>query len=64
MPKLSPSRSAAPPSPSARADQLLARRNLKMTNSAQSFVRGSTTQFYAWLRADGRVLPEGPPIWI
>ena len=64
MPKLSDARSAAPPSPSARADQLRARRNLKMTRSAQSFVRGSTGQFYAWLRADVRVLPEGPPIWI
>ena len=35
-----------------------------MARSAQSYVRGSTARFYDWLKADGRVLPEGPSVWI
>jgi uncharacterized protein (DUF2252 family) len=35
-----------------------------MAQSSQCYVRGSTTKFYEWLRADGRRLPEGPPVWI
>ena len=35
-----------------------------MARSAQCYVRGSTTKFYEWLQAEGRALPEGPPIWI
>lgn len=64
MPKLSSPRSSPPASPAARAQQLRDRRTLKMARSAQCYVRGSTTKFYEWLSADGRVLPEGPPVWI
>jgi uncharacterized protein (DUF2252 family) len=41
------------------------RRTLKMARSAHAYVRGSTVQFYEWLNsANGRRLPQGPPIWI
>src|ERR1700744_2647394 len=53
-----------PPIPDERAELLSARRNLKMARSAQRYVRGSTARFYDWLTADGRVLPEGPQVWI
>jgi uncharacterized protein (DUF2252 family) len=53
-----------PPTPDERAELLRARRNLKMARSAQRYVRGSTAKFYDWLTADGRVLPEGPQVWI
>ena len=40
-------------------------RNLKMARSAQAYVRGSTEQFYAWLRSkQGLAVPQGPAIWI
>ena len=55
---------AEPPTPDERAELLRARRNLKMADSAQRYVRGSTAKFYDWLTADGRVLPEGPQVWI
>src|ERR1700743_1105493 len=55
---------AEPPTPDERAELLRARRNLKMACSAQRYVRGSTAKFYDWLTADGRVLPEGPQVWI
>jgi uncharacterized protein (DUF2252 family) len=36
-----------------------------MAHSAHAFVRGSTVQFYEWLKAQKRgTLPEGPPVWI
>lgn len=35
-----------------------------MARSAQTYVRGSTAQFYDWLSKDGRVLPQGPTVWI
>jgi uncharacterized protein (DUF2252 family) len=36
-----------------------------MARSAHAFVRGSTVQFYEWLKAQKRgTLPEGPPVWI
>ena len=35
-----------------------------MARSAQCYVRGSTAKFYDWLKAEGRRLPEGPPVWI
>src|SRR5271169_1364703 len=51
--------------PEDRPAVLLEARNLKMARSAHAFVRGSTVKFYEWLQsADGRALPEGPPIWI
>ncbi len=53
-----------PPRPDDRADILIARQRRKMARSAQTYVRGSTKQFYAWLSQDGRVLPTGPSIWI
>jgi len=64
MPKLDAVISKTPPTPDERAELLRARRNLKMGRSAQRYVRGSTAKFYEWLQADGRVLPEGPPVWI
>src|SRR6202167_6363029 len=40
-------------------------RNLKMAQSANAYVRGSTVSFYEWLESSRRVkLPEGPPVWI
>ena len=36
-----------------------------MARSVHAFVRGNTDQFYEWLSgAEGRELPQGPPIWI
>ena len=53
------------PSPNDRQALLSARRNMKMAESAHAYVRGNTSKFYEWLEsADGRVAPEGPPIWI
>jgi uncharacterized protein (DUF2252 family) len=41
------------------------RRNLKMAESAHAYVRGSTLQFYRWLKKRGnRSVPHGPPVWI
>jgi uncharacterized protein (DUF2252 family) len=48
-----------------RASALTTRQTLKMARSAHAFVRGSTIQFYEWLKAQKRgTLPEGPPVWI
>jgi uncharacterized protein (DUF2252 family) len=61
---MKPSRSI-PKDPDDRSAVLLQTRNLKMARSAHAFVRGSTSKFYEWLdSADGRAVPEGPPIWI
>jgi hypothetical protein len=38
-------------------------RNRKMAKSVESFVRGSTDQFYQWLQTSGP-LPQGPNVWI
>ena len=43
---------------------LTADRRRKMAASAHAYVRGSTTQFYAWLEASGLTLPQGPAVWI
>ncbi len=41
------------------------RRTLKMAGSAHAYVRGSTLQFYQWLKERGdRAVPQGPPVWI
>jgi uncharacterized protein (DUF2252 family) len=51
--------------PSDRASVLTTRQTLKMARSAHAFVRGSTVQFYEWLKVQKRgTLPEGPPVWI
>jgi uncharacterized protein (DUF2252 family) len=52
------------PSPSNRDEKLAGLRNLKMAKSAHAYVRGNTVQFYEWLEASDRVLPQGPPVWI
>ncbi|WKZ86474.1 DUF2252 domain-containing protein [Ralstonia pickettii] len=40
-------------------------RQSKMTRSTHAYVRGSTTQFYAWLaQVQPSTFPEGPTIWI
>jgi uncharacterized protein (DUF2252 family) len=40
-------------------------RKSKMPRSAHAYVRGSTLDFYEWLRTKvGRSIPVGPPIWI
>ncbi len=53
------------PTPDDRNKLLTAERNRKMAASAHAYVRGSTTRFYEWLEASGRiVLPEGPHTWI
>jgi uncharacterized protein (DUF2252 family) len=41
------------------------RRKLKMARSAHAYVRGNTLKFYEWLASTtGKLLPEGPPVWI
>ena len=52
------------PSPDERNEILKGRQRLKMARSAQTYVRGSTAKFYDWLSKDGRVLPQGPTVWI
>jgi uncharacterized protein (DUF2252 family) len=52
------------PAPAHRDERLTRLRNLKMAKSAHAYVRGNTVQFYEWLEASDRVLPQGPPIWI
>ena len=53
------------PQPSGRQDALLRLQNLKMTESAHRFVRGSATQFYKWLaNLDANLIPTGPAVWI
>jgi uncharacterized protein (DUF2252 family) len=53
------------PSPMQRQARLRARQTLKMAGSAHAYVRGSTLQFYQWLKATGRTgIPAGPPVWI
>jgi uncharacterized protein (DUF2252 family) len=51
--------------PSQRQRELARHRNLKMARSAHAYVRGSTGQFYEWLKtASGRSVPQGPKVWI
>jgi uncharacterized protein (DUF2252 family) len=51
--------------PSERQSILDERRNLKMARSAHAYVRGNTQKFYEWLEsAAGKLIPEGPPVWI
>ena len=41
-------------------------RQLKMSESAHAYVRGSTVQFYEWLAGESvrASLPLGPNVWI
>jgi uncharacterized protein (DUF2252 family) len=51
--------------PKGREAVLTERRRLKMARSAHAYVRGSTLNFYEWLRSStARALPQGPPVWI
>lgn len=51
--------------PAQRQAVLTAQRHLKMASSSQAYVRGSTVQFYKWLRERGvGAVPKGPLIWI
>jgi uncharacterized protein (DUF2252 family) len=52
------------PSVNDRPKILMARRQLKMAESAHAYVRGSTEKFYEWLGDRASTLPDGPPIWI
>jgi uncharacterized protein (DUF2252 family) len=55
----------SPPHFEERGDVLARERNRKMAQSAHSFVRGNTAQFYEWLDSSSAPgVPEGPPIWI
>jgi uncharacterized protein (DUF2252 family) len=55
----------ASPTPAQRLRILRRRRDEKMARSAHAYVRGSTVQFYDWLRETRqRSLPEGPAVWI
>lgn len=56
--------SKASPRPAEREALLAARQRLKMARSVHAYVRGNTGKFYEWLAADGRRLPQGPPVWI
>src|ERR1700675_1059625 len=59
------SKSAVFPTPANRLRTLEERRALKMAGSAHAYVRGSTLQFYKWLKLRGaRAVPKGPPVWI
>jgi len=53
-----------PPKPDQRVEILRDRQRVKMARSPQSYVRGSTARFYAWLEDSDRRLPEGPQVWI
>jgi len=53
-----------PPKPDQRVEILRDRQRVKMARSAQSYVRGSTARFYAWLEESDHRLPEGPQVWI
>jgi uncharacterized protein (DUF2252 family) len=58
-------RKPAIPTPGKRATFLDTRRNAKMAQSAHAYVRGNTVKFYDWLNdKNGKLLPEGPPVWI
>lgn len=60
-----PKSKITPPKHTQRQVILNARRNEKMARSMQSYVRGSTTNFYEWLETSSiGKLPEGPPVWI
>ncbi|WP_213781118.1 DUF2252 domain-containing protein [Caballeronia sp. dw_276] len=62
MPK---KKSPALPGTDDRQALLIARRNMKMAESAHAYVRGNTGKFYEWLDGiEGHKLPEGPAIWI
>jgi uncharacterized protein (DUF2252 family) len=62
MPK---KKSPALPGVNDRQALLVARRNMKMAESAHAYVRGNTGKFYEWLDGmEGHTLPEGPAIWI
>jgi uncharacterized protein (DUF2252 family) len=51
--------------PSRRQKALARHRNLKMARSAHAYVRGSTLQFYNWVRTStGRAIPQGPKVWV
>ncbi|MGA8707329.1 MAG: DUF2252 family protein [Steroidobacteraceae bacterium] len=53
------------PAPDERLVHLLARQNLKMARSAHAYVRGSTLEFYRWLKARRvAAAPVGPRVWI
>ncbi len=53
------------PTPAERQAPLVARRNMKMSESAHAYVRGNTSKFYEWLDdIENHKLPEGPAIWI
>jgi len=50
--------------PAKRQDVLTGLRHLKMSRSPHAYVRGSTVQFYAGLKAGSAKLPVGPAVWI
>jgi uncharacterized protein (DUF2252 family) len=53
------------PTPADRSRILQERQTLKMASSSRAYVRGSTQQFYRWLKRRGeRTVPKGPPVWI
>ena len=57
--------SSKPIRPADRTTRLKVQQTLKMARSAHAYVRGSTVQFYQWLKRQKRgSLPEGPPVWI
>jgi uncharacterized protein (DUF2252 family) len=54
-----------PPRRNRRGEVLAAMRNFKMATSAHAYVRGNTTQFYAWLESVApSSFPHGPAVWI
>ncbi len=59
------SKALVSPLPEDRLALLHQRRDEKMARSAHAYVRGSTVQFYDWLKGIKRgALPEGPAVWI
>jgi uncharacterized protein (DUF2252 family) len=52
------------PKPGERQAVLKSRQNLKMARSAHAYVRGTTVQFYEWLKTAKGKVPKGPAVWI
>lgn len=60
-----PAKESKFPEPSDRQETLTRLRNLKMAQSSHRYVRGSTLQFYHWIKEiKADALPLGPAVWI
>src|ERR1700761_719561 len=53
-----------PTGPDERPKTLKRQQQEKMARSAHAYVRGSTAEFYGWLKRNKKIIPEGPSVWI